>query len=421
MDFKERFNNEMKNIKSRTLFNFFTGVFAMLLSANLISAAPVVRQAGGANAAAIQATVDQFRTDLGGANNGVNNSFTSGRREINWDGVPDSFAEPNNLPLDFFNVNSPRGVIFNAVEDATGAGLNQFAVSSTTASGVPVRFGNINAAYSSIFQTFSAQRLFIARNTHIMEVNFVIPGTNIPATVNGFGVIFADVDSASGGNRSLIRVYDVNGRQLSAASAPVADGGLSFVGISFNAGERIGRVVIESGNAALSSTNNDGTNGVDVVAMDDFIYGEPRAAESHTSDFDGDGTSDVAVFRPSSGTWFVLNSGSNTFQAVTFGQNGDIPVDGDFDGDSRTDITVFRPSSGTWFKLDSSTGAFSATNFGTNGDKPSPGDYDKDGKTDIAVWRPSSGDYFILRSSNGQFQATHWGANGDIPISAAAQ
>lgn len=411
----------MKNIKTKTINNLLTGIFTLLLASISISAAPVVRQGTGANTAGLQAIIDQFRTDLGGANNGVGGSFTSGRREINWDGVPDSFSEPNNLPLDFFNVNSPRGVIFNAVEDATGAALNQFSVSANTASGVPVRFGNLNTSYSTVFTTFSAQRLFTVRNTNIMEVTFVIPGTNIPATVNGFGVIFTDVDSATGGNRSLIRVYGADGRQLSAASASVLDNGLSFVGISFNAGERIARVVIESGNAPLSSTNTDGTNGVDVVAMDDFIYGEPRATQFHSSDFDGDGTSDVAVFRPSAGAWFVLNSGSNTFNFVTFGQNGDIPVDGDFDGDSRSDITVFRPSTGTWFRLNSSNGAFSAINFGANGDKPTPGDYDKDGKTDVAVWRPTLGSFFILRSSDNAFQSIQWGANGDIPIGASPQ
>lgn len=403
----------------KSLVKFLFGSFALLVMSTFSFAAPVVRQGSGANAAGLQATVDQFRSDLGGANNGVGGSFASGRREINWDGVPDNFSEPNNLPLDFFNVNSPRGVIFNAIEDATGAALNQFAVSSTTASGVPVRFGNLNANYTTIFQTFSAQRLFTARNTHMMEVTFFIPGTKIPATVSGFGVVFADVDSATGGNRSLIRVYGADGRQLSAASAPVQDNGLSFVGISFNAGERIARVVIESGNAALSSTNNDGANGVDVVAMDDFIYGEPRAAEHHDNDFDGDGTADFAVFRPSSGFWFVLNSGSNTFQATQFGTNGDIPINADFDGDRRNDIAVFRPSNGTWFHLNSSDGQFATTQFGAPGDKPVPGDYDKDGLTDIAVWRPSSGTYFFLRSSNGQFSATQFGSNGDIPLSAA--
>src|SRR6185369_4373360 len=84
---------------------------------SFILAAPVVRQGSGANAAALQAIVDQFRTDLGGVNNGVGGSFTSGRREINWDGVPNASSEPNNFPVDFFNVNSPRGVIFNSIED----------------------------------------------------------------------------------------------------------------------------------------------------------------------------------------------------------------------------------------------------------------------------------------------------------------
>jgi len=195
--------------------------------------------------------------------------------------------------------------------------------------------------------------------------------------------------------------------------------GLSFAGVSFNAGERVAKVVVRLGNAPLAAGNVDGQNGVDVVATDDFIYAEPRAIGQHSSDFDGDGTSDFAVFRPSIGTWFVLNSGSNTFSGIQFGQNGDLPVDGDFDGDGRNDVAVFRPSVGSWFILRSSTNEFQAVQFGQNGDKPVAGDYDKDGKTDIAVWRPSAGTYFRLNSSNGQFQATQFGANGDIPIASA--
>lgn len=395
--------------------------FALAFS---VTAAPVVRQGSGANAAALQAIVDLFRSDLGGSNNGVGGSFTSGRREINWDGVPDSFSEPNNLPVDFFNVNSPRGVIFNAIESDTGAALNQFAVSATTASGVGVRFSNLNAGYAAIFQTFSAERLFIARNTTIMEVNFVIPGTNIPATVRGFGVVFADVDSSTGGNRSLIRLYGPDGRQLpGAASSPVQDGGLSFVGVSYNAGERVARVVIEFGNEALSPSNTDGTGGVDVVAMDDFIYGEPRATSFHSGDHDGDGVTDTNIFRPATGEWFTLNSGSNTITIQQWGLNGDIPVDGDFDGDKRADVCIFRPSNGQWFFRRSSNGTHLGATFGQTGDRPVAGDYDKDGLTDIAVFRPSTGTHFILRSSTNfsTFFSFPFGQNGDIPVQGAAQ
>ena len=256
---------------------------AGVLAAGQAAAVAVVRQGTGDNPAGLQAIVDQFRADLGGANNGVGGSFSSGRREINWDGVPDAFAEPNDFPLDFFNVNSPRGVMFNAIEDATGAALNRFAVSANVASGTLVRFGNLNPSYSSIFQTFSAQRLFTVRNTHLMEMTFFVPGTSLPATVAGFGVVFADVDSSTGGDRTLIRVYGIDGRQLAAASAGARNNGLSFVGISFNAGERIARVVIESGNRALSAGNSDGA-GIDVVAMDDFIYGEPQSYDTLFAD-----------------------------------------------------------------------------------------------------------------------------------------
>ena len=114
----------MKNIN--IIRNLFLSGIALLATATLTFAAPVVRQAGGANQAAIQATVDQFRVDLGGTLNPNNGqSFTNGRRELNWDGVPDQFAEPNNFPVNFFNVNSPRGVAFNAFEDATGSALNR--------------------------------------------------------------------------------------------------------------------------------------------------------------------------------------------------------------------------------------------------------------------------------------------------------
>jgi hypothetical protein len=398
----------------------FTSSVSLLVFITSASAAPIVRRAVGANPAGIQATVDQFRSDLGPLNPNNGQSFTSGRREINWDGVPDDLAAPHSMPNDFFNAASPRGVMLNSIE--SGSAINEFMVSADSSNpfnAAPL-FGNINPTYPGVFQTFSAQRLFVTRLGHQLEVTFFIPGTKIPATVSGFGLVFADVDR--GGN-AIVQFFAPDGSRVAADSPLVQNNGLSFIGMSFNDGTRIARVVIESGNSNLTSTNNDQNtvDGIDVVAMDDFIYGEPRATAHHPADYDGDGTADLSIYRPSTGQWFVLNSGSSTVNITKFGLDGDVPVDGDFDGDSRSDIGVYRPSSGTWFRLNSSDGLFSAENFGLAGDKPVASDYDKDGKSDIAVWRPSSGDYFVKRSSNGQAQITHWGLQGDIPILGAAQ
>jgi hypothetical protein len=394
--------------------------FAIVIFASAASGQAIERAAFGANPAAIQAAVDQFRADLGTLNPNTRQSFRSGRREINWDGVPNGASAPNQLAPDFFNFNSPRGVMFSSNESPLILNpiLQPMLVSSTAASGVPVRFGNINATYTNEFQTFSPERLFSTTpGSNVLEINFFIPGTAIPATVNGFGAVFTDVD----GQSTHMQFYDATGRILLVPNGQIVgiDKGLSFQGVSYNDGTRISRVVITLGNAPLSATNTDGVNGVDVVALDDFIYGEPRAADYHEGDFDGDGATDLAVFRPSTGQWFVINSGSNTVDVANWGTDGDVPVPGDFDGDRRADLVVFRPSTGTWFRLNSSDGQAIITQWGAEGDKPETGDFDKDGRSDIAIFRPSEGNHYIIKSSNSDFIVSQWGANGDIPITTA--
>ncbi|HLO00409.1 MAG TPA: CHRD domain-containing protein, partial [Pyrinomonadaceae bacterium] len=237
---------------------------------------PTTFSAAGLNPAAIQATVDAFRASLG-ANNGVGGTFATGRREINWDGVPDAASAPNNLAANFFNVNSPRGAVFST----SGTGF-QVSANSTNPTSTPVRFGNINATYPATFQTFSPQRLFTALGSNITDVEFFIPGTTTPATVNAFGSVFTDVDSAGS---TKIQYFDGFGSMITEQTVPALSGtaNLSFLGLSIT-DRRIGRVRIISGNVAPGP--NDSPPGNDVAVMDDFIYGEPQAIVPGTNPID---------------------------------------------------------------------------------------------------------------------------------------
>ncbi len=141
-------------------------------------------------------------------------------------------------------------------------------------------------------------------------------------------------------------------------------------------------------------------------------------AKNKNADFDGDGKSDVSIFRPDAGLWYYLNSSNGSAGGVAFGAPGDIPVPGDFDGDGKTDTAVFRPADGVWHLL-TKAGVYTSRAFGSSGDIPVAADYNNDGKTDLAVFRPSNSVWYIANSdSQGTFTFVQFGQAGDKPAPA---
>jgi hypothetical protein len=213
----------------------------------------------------IVAEVDNFRNALGPSNGGTAGEQPAGRREIGWDGAgANPFNNRDDFPAAFFNTNVKSGAVFTT----SGTGFRN---DSTL-------FTEVNPNYGAQFTTFTPTKIFAPVGSNQLDQLFQVAGQPTPAVVNGFGIVLSDVDVA---DKTTIELFAQDGSTLGIYAAPVRSdaAGLSFIGVMY-AEALIARVRITLGTGALGANVNDISAGgtLDLVVLDNLIYGEPRKA-----------------------------------------------------------------------------------------------------------------------------------------------
>ncbi|MCW5959863.1 MAG: VCBS repeat-containing protein [Pyrinomonadaceae bacterium] len=283
---------------------------------------------------------------------------------------------------------------------------------------------------------------FTANGNYVCKIGGTAAGTNGHDQLNVTGTVslnnarlvplpFNTFRPAIGDQFVILRndgTDPINGKFLNAPEGAVFAGALNTAfRITYQGGDG-NDVVITRVNRANFDFDGDGKSDISVFRPNNRVWYVTNSSNNSfraeqfglstdritPADYDGDNKTDISVFR--NGVWYRLNSSDGIFNAVQFGVIGDIPVPADFDGDGRADIAIYRPSTGTWWSISSINNAVSAQQFGIAEDKPAFGDYDGDGRTDIAVYRPSNGVWHILQSSDNLYRAERFGISEDKPV-----
>jgi photosystem II stability/assembly factor-like uncharacterized protein len=170
-----------------------------------------------------------------------------------------------------------------------------------------------------------------------------------------------------------------------------------------------------NGNCNTGATNDGGLFAQVNVTP---VYGNAnvncRVALYSHYDFDGDGKSDIAMYRHTTGEWLIRNSSTGSDSVIAFGAPGsdDIPAPGNYETPGKTNLAIYRFTTGEWF-IRRADGGTTTLQFGAPlvGDVPMPADYDGDGITDLATFRVSTAnaEWYIRKSSDLATQYVAWG------------
>jgi uncharacterized delta-60 repeat protein len=304
-----------------------------------------------------------------------------------------------------FNTNGTLDTTFNANMD-TGS-CNRMTLMPNGKIYVGGGFGNIGGQARTFFARLnsdgSADATF--QTATVAGASNVFAGPAIPLP-NGKVIFSGSFDTVGGQARKNIARLNADGSldstfrnmQVSTDSANLP---------AFLTRQPDGKIIVGGG---FSTVDGQARNRIARITTDD-----PIGTIRSKFDFDGDGKTDISIFRPSNGQWWYMKSSNGGNAALTFGSSTDKIVPADYTGDGKADNAFWRPSTGQWFILRSEDLSFFAFPFGANGDTPVPADYDGDGKTDAAVFRVATLTWFIQKSTGGTDILT-FGAAGDKPV-----
>jgi hypothetical protein len=329
-------------------------------------------------------------------------------------------SEPSDNPLGTYSINGY--LAFGQNSAPYYYGLRRFPVAVKQAIGAnglphnPITFGNINAGNCANFSSAFPPNPVIAGNC---DQVFSIGELWTLALWEVRGQLILRHGVTEGNRRALQYVTDgmtlaptnptlLQERDAIIIAAQIRDSsdvaavwrGFAIRGMGLNAG-----------------IQNPGTGANNTVVTEAFNL-PPEYNKIVRADFDGDGKTDVSVYRTYEGIWY-LNRSQTGFAATRWGLEQDVLAPGDFDGDGKTDLCVFRASNDgstpDFYILNSADSTFSFVSWGNVSDIPIVADYDADGKSDIAVFRRTTSSHFYVLKSTGGILTAQIGNGAPTP------